>query len=290
MAPPGSLAAKVALTAILLFGCPNAAAAIAVGESGNSHDSIWRVADVGLYLDTSLLELQGATDALIEAADTWRAADPRLPHVWPIVGAADELGYREGQDNRNTVRYAADGEPLAQGALAITVVTYDSEQSTILDADIVVNGAYKFDNNGQYCGQRGSTGEGNAYDIGDVLAHEMGHWFGLPDDADDPTAIMYPYFDPGVTRRKTLSEGDRQALNDLYSHDANGAGKPAACSAAGGPGRSGSACDFAALMALVGVTRLLRRRSKTAGKQAATYDGQQAAARCLPTNLNELSR
>ena len=270
MAPPGSLAAKVAVAAILVFACPNAAAAIAVADSGDSHDSIWRVTDVGLYLDTSLLELPGATDALIEAADTWGAADSRLPHVWPIVGAADALGYREGQDNRNTVRYAAGGEPLAQGALAITVVTYDSEQSTILDADIVINGAYKFDNNGEYCGQRGSTGEDNAYDIGDVLAHEMGHWFGLPDDTDDPTAIMYPYFDPGATRRKTLSDGDRQALNDLYSHDADNAGKPAACSVVGGPGRSSTVSNFAAAMALIGVTRLLGRRYKTARKQGVT--------------------
>ena len=258
------MTAALALATTLSLASQSALGEIAAGDSGNSHQSTWRVADVGIYLDKSLIELSGAGDAIVEAVDMWRSADPRLPHVWPVVGNVDDLGYREGQNNRNTIRYAADGEPRAKGALAVTIVTYDSELFTIYDADIVINGVYKFDDNGKYCGQRGSNGEHNAYDLRDVLAHEFGHWFGLPDDTDDPTAIMYPFFDSGVTRRKSLGDGDRQALDDLYAGDAGNQNKPTACTVARIGGNSDSGVHFWVVFSLIGAMQRVRRGRRTA--------------------------
>lgn len=261
MAPLGAITVALALTATLLLGGSSAFAGVAVGNDGNSHDSIWRVSDVGLYMDNqSLLELPGAVDAVIAAIDTWRAVDTRLPQVWPILGTVDELGYHAGQDNKNTIRYAAQGEPLANGALAITLVSYDSEKLTILDADIVINGIYQFANNGEYCGQRAADGDNSAYDLGDVIAHEFGHWLGLPDDPDDPTAIMYPYFDPGEVRRKSPSANDQQALTNLYASDAQDSKPSAACSVSVVPNRSRCAPDIWAVFGIVGTLQLFRRR------------------------------
>ncbi len=178
MPPLGPTTLAVTSTTTLLFGSANALGEVAVGDSGNSDESIWRVTDV-------------------------------------------------------------------------------------------VNGIYQFDDNGQYSGQRGPDGEHCAYDIGDVLAHEFGHWFGLPDDPADPTAIMYPYFDPGETRRKSLSDGDKQALIDLYANNASDDHKPASCSVGVIPSRSRPAIYLWAGIGLIGVSQLLRRRQVTVAVESA---------------------
>jgi hypothetical protein len=244
------------LTTTLLFGGATAFAGVAVGDSGNTHDAVWRVTDIGLCLDKSLFALTGASDAVTSALATWEG-DARLPRVWPAKCTADALGYRPGQDNRNTVRYAADGEPLAKGALAITLVSYDSDTLTIYDGDVVLNGIYNFADNSKSSGQGGNH---SAYDLGDVLAHEFGHWFGLPDDKDDSTAIMYPYFDPGATRRTCLSDGDKQALDKLYASGSSNGSQPSACSIASGSSRFHTAIFGWAGIALVCVLQVLRRR------------------------------
>ena len=123
---PGQYAVALALAATVLLGGSQAHAGTADAASNGSHTSVWRESDVGLYLDGSLLKLPDVGDAVITAIETWTSTDSRLPHVWPVIGAADELGYRLKESNRNTVRYAASGEPLARGALAIALVRFGS--------------------------------------------------------------------------------------------------------------------------------------------------------------------
>jgi hypothetical protein len=118
---------------------------------------------------------------------------------------------------------------------------------TILDGDIVINGVYRFDSTGQFRDQQGSKGDHGAYELVDVLSHEFGHWFGLPDNFGDSTAIMYPYFDPSDTRRRTLSDSDKQALDDLYVRSSATDNKSASCKigTGGSPHHSGGFVAFA---------------------------------------------
>lgn len=224
----GRTSLAAVLVALVLLSTRESQAGIQVVNNGESHDSVWKTTDVRLYLDPSLDDLSDASESMALALSTW-SADSRLPHVSLMSGKADSIGYREGQTNRSTVRFVAHGAPLAKGALAITQVSYDAEECAIVDGDIVLNGIYTLANlregDALAC-----AGKKALYDLTDVLTHEVGHWFGLPDNPDDPLALMYPYFDPSETRTLALADSDRQALDQLYSGTATDKQRPAACS------------------------------------------------------------
>lgn len=231
----GRMLLAVFFVVAALHASSEARAAIEVTDNGESHDSVWKAADVGLFLDKSLEDLTDAEEAVGSVLAVW-GADSRLPRVWPMSGKADSLGYREGETNRNTIRFAHAGAAKAKGALAVTMVSYDSEQHTILDGDIIINGIYEFGNlrvNSKPTASKGRP----VYDLTDVLLHELGHWYGLADNSEDPDAVMYPYFNPGEVRRLSLNESDQKALDALYASAPSGK-KSSTCSvAAPGAGR-----------------------------------------------------
>ena len=68
------------------------------------------------------------------------------------------------------------------------------------------------------------------YDLTDVLTHELGHWFGLPDNTDDPLALMNPDFGPNETRTLVLADSDLQAVDQLYSSASTSNRSTASCS------------------------------------------------------------
>jgi hypothetical protein len=152
-----------------------------------------------------------------------------------MSGKSDSLGYRDGETNRNTIRFADCGAPQAKGALAVTLVSYDSAQSTIVDGDIVINGIYRFGDL-RNDGTSRKVSSRPVYDLTDVLVHELGHWFGLADNREDPTAIMYPYFNPGEVRSLTLGKSDIEALDTLYASSQTPNKHPACSVAAPGAG------------------------------------------------------
>ena len=258
MGLPGRIALASVVSTAVLFASSAALAEITVGENGDSHESVWQASDVGLCLDGSLLAVPDIGEAVAAALQLWNDADERLPHVWPYFGHADATGYRPGQSNRNTLRYAASGYPEAKGALAITLVSYDSEKKVIKDADIVLNGIYQFTDLGQSGGHSASS---RAYDVSDVLLHELGHFFGLPDNYDDSSAVMYPYFDPGTTRNHSVSDGDKQALDDLYSAGSTPAASSASCGVGAWGRRHAHSGLLVAGMLILGLARI--RRSAT---------------------------
>jgi hypothetical protein len=214
-----------------------------VQRTKGGHAVHWQAGSVDLAIDPSLVGLAyGTADALRDAARVWSDAGG-APHVHVSSGAgADAIG----AIGRNVAFFVPGGYGPAKGALAITVVTYDEGGGRILDADIVVSGGFRFgvlDANARAEGA-GSRGKAvpddttepeptaatpilapdDAFDLGHVLAHEMGHLLGLADTKDDATAVMYRMTAPNDTSRRTPNGDDVAGVRALYASTSSGCG------------------------------------------------------------------
>ena len=95
--------------------------------------------------------------------------------------------------------------PAGSGTVAITPVWFYSN-GVIADADILFNGqGFNFT----------TSGQGGAFDVEDVGAHELGHLLGL-DHSGWAGATMYPYVDPTVILHRSLARDDAHGLRDAY--------------------------------------------------------------------------
>jgi len=162
------------------------------------------------------------------------------------VGAPPAL---DGGDGLSTIRWIGSRweDDYDPAALAVTVTTYDADSGRITDSDIVVNAE-------RYSWSAASDASScrAAYDLQDVLTHELGHAFGLAHDTSDPAATMFPTADACETSKRDLDDGDIDGLHYLYVDVG-----PASSGCAVG-GRSG---DASGALWIVGLLVLLRRRA-----------------------------
>lgn len=119
----------------------------------------------------------------------------------------------EGNDGKNVVRWVMHdwAEYYDPGALAVTLTSYDSYTGRITDADIVVNAA-------EYPWEASSDPAActNAYDLQNVLTHEVGHVLGLGHEQGDTDATMYPSSGMCETKKRDLDADDDAGLARLY--------------------------------------------------------------------------
>ncbi len=190
-----------------------------------------------------LLGAEGeAFDAVLRAATAWQNAPGILPTLVVQHGPDDPIGYRRSGGNKNTVRFAPDGDPLANGALAITVITFDAHAKEILDADVVLNGEHGFS-----FFDHDSRDEGmSTYDLQNVLTHELGHLLGLGEDMSDVDATMYAFSQPGETGKRDLEVVDKDSIAALYDEEF-GPEAQGGCGGAAIAGYEGEAWVWAAL-------------------------------------------
>ena len=97
--------------------------------SAGARGARWKHSTVTVNVEDSidLIGREGeAFEAVVRAATAWQNAPGILPTLVVQRGPEDPIGYRRSGGNRNTVRFAPDGDPLANGALAITVITFDA--------------------------------------------------------------------------------------------------------------------------------------------------------------------
>ncbi len=222
----------------------------------------WDSDTITVVADASLSALgPDAISAATRAFAAWsevQGADG--PGVVLVDGVADELGYREGDENKNTLRYEPDGYAPAGGALAITVLTFDST-GKIVDADIVINGggSHGFAVLPGGDPKKGVKNEavGGSYDVEDVLTHEAGHFFGLAHSDAGPEATMYFATARGEIKKRDLSLDDESGFRSIYPE---ARAFTAACSVSPGAGSSGPGLAAAALLATA-IVLVGRRRA-----------------------------
>jgi hypothetical protein len=210
----------------------------------------WHTAAIDVVVDKSFSNLAG-DDLLSLALAEWRVSGAALPSVSTVMGEGRKVGYDPDGPNENVVVYAPAGWSQAHGALAVTVLTYETASGRIVDADLLVNGGGRlFERFAQdesdptsdpisiersASGGTETTSAGTArFDLQSVVTHELGHFFGLGEDYDDGTTTMYYRTRPGEIRKRLITKPDSDVITALYAEGDADTGP----SAEGGCGRS----------------------------------------------------
>jgi len=251
------LVASLGLGATLLAAASTANATASAGAEGVR----WRSEHVAFTVDPSLDEAGPAALSAVHAATTsWQSVGADTPAISVHAGEASALGFVLGGKNQSTVRLASDGEPLAKGALAITVVTYDAKSRTILDADVVLNGLYRFSDGSPGAKQ----GKKKLFDLQAVLTHELGHAHGLGDDHEHELAVMYEKTLPEDLGKRALSAEDEAALLGLYGQDVDSSEANTSASCASGAARPSAWSGAGVILALAALARRRRNTGRVA--------------------------
>lgn len=195
---------------------------------------------VDAKLDT-LLNAPGATDAVKSAASTWSAAG---------IDITTEVGDVSG--GNDIITAITEDWPYDDGVMAVTLLTLDVTDHTIMRANIFINAAQ---NHFHVLAADSHRGGGFA-DVQNTVTHEMGHALGLAHVMDHPEAVMFPMAYDGDVDKRTLSSDNLAGVTALYPQGLIAADAPqVGCSVSGAP------AWLAALLALVAVARVRRARA-----------------------------
>jgi hypothetical protein len=102
-----------------------------------------------------------------------------------------------------------------QNAIGYTTLTVSTKTGEIYGADIEIN-SFKFTIVADLPASASDSGaDGTVLDLGSILTHEAGHFFGLAHTAD-ANAVMYAHYSPGTT---ALTPDDVAGICSIYGSD-----------------------------------------------------------------------
>ncbi len=231
--------AALVFASFAAFGAPDAHAFV-VKKTSKGELVHWDERTVDYTFDPSVdANVQDAVTATSHAMSSWSgtvgAPQLRGHAASAVAGAPSAPGF----DQKNGVFFMPDGYAPAGRALAITVLTYDNATGRILDADIIVNGAYRFavlgpsgevvspartttgahpsNTDGITHQDEATASPDTVYDLHHVVAHELGHSLGMNDELERKDALMYRYSSPNDATLRAPATDDIEGLAELYS-------------------------------------------------------------------------
>ena len=279
-----SFAVAGASLVLATFGAPDAHAFV-VKKTAKGELVHWDQRTVDYTFDPSVdTSVQDAVSATSRAMASWSGT----------VGAPELQGHaaanvtdpptKPGFDQKNGVFYMPGGYAPAGRALAITVLTYDNTSGRILDADIIVNGSYRFavlgsapaldvSSREQIGAAHPSTTDGithqeeaqatdTVYDLHHVVAHELGHSLGMNDEMERKDALMYRYSSPNDATLRAPASDDIAGLAELYSTKLEASGNGCG-NATVAPKKPSLAASHFAMVATLGFLFFLILRGRT---------------------------
>jgi MYXO-CTERM domain-containing protein len=155
------------------------------------------------------------------AFQSWLAADCsqgqgpsiEVQETGPI--SCDAVEYNRYAGNANIIMFRSVAWPYSSSShtLALTTVTFNTENGHIYDVDIEVNAA-----------QVAITTTDNdvKYDLEAILAHELGHYFGLAHSGVS-TATMFSKYAKGTIDLRSPEADDHAGVCTVYPVDRNAA-------------------------------------------------------------------
>lgn len=204
----------------------------------------WKRQALTVHIDNSVSQLgPDASGAVTRAFGSWVESDPRLPDLSFDSGQTSSV---PKQDGKNTVSYGRIAVKGHEQDLAITVSYADDQSGEIVEADIVLNSLYAIgvlvekaatqangardrdedegDDTDRKRYNPGSTEQaggqqdcGHRYDVQNVITHEVGHFFGLGEDAVERRAAMFQTIDQCEIHKRVLATTDVGAIATLYA-------------------------------------------------------------------------
>ncbi len=222
------------------------------------------------------IDFDTAHSVIQQAFDIWLGADCggatpsfRVDDLSPVT--CGDAQYNQSQGNANIFMFRDSDWPYvnSEDTLALTTITYNTENAQIYDADVELNSAMEI-----------FTVTDNPHetvnDLLSVVTHEAGHFLGLSHDAS-PLATMWSRYNPGSLEQRSLHTTDIEGICAVYPpgedlpDDAclprHGFARDCATEEDTGCGvsaGSGSGTGSALLLALTGLVLVGRRRRKTA--------------------------
>jgi MYXO-CTERM domain-containing protein len=247
------------ITALMLLPAVNVSA-YQLRMTPDSRVLIWDNLSLMMEIDTSAVpKLEGAQAAIEGAFEEWVG--------WGVPMSVSNVSVAGpstvARDNSNRIFWETQNWEYGADVVAMTISVYNPNSAIVNETDIVFNGVnFKWTTD--------PTKTTGAFDVQNVVTHEVGHLFGLGHASGQPDATMFASTPAGEVTKRALSTDDRSGVSALveemevrlnmnledFDPDSIQPSPRAGCSVGGESGG-----DFALMLGLLFGLFLVRRRS-----------------------------